>query len=246
MKAIAIPAYRRPDYLEQNLAALVAAKPDGYKVFVSLDKYMQPRHPLKRQQEPEMGRVLARYADKLDLTVQQHTERKGIDAGTHSAPALAFSKGAEFVVYVEEDGVVATDALRLSEWYVSRDVPENELCLRLSNVQSDPSKPDDIMYTPKPHFGPFCWVATRFQWESYFNKFWFDNSFVAETGKAGWDYNVFWAASELGLRVAYPLLSRAKNIGREKGEHTTIEHWDAVYGKQGELAQVSSAEYRIV
>src|SRR3990172_790580 len=110
MKTISLPVYRRPDTLKKALDAIRSNKTEGYTLYVSA--------------EPGPPEVLdlIKKIDWIEVRLRQNALQRGLNDNICSTIQWAFEEGSEFNITVEDDVVLAPDALDLAEWF--RKLPE--------------------------------------------------------------------------------------------------------------------------
>lgn len=193
-RAIAIPTYNRLDHLEQSLDSLYSQNPELLKLY-DVYIYAEPNkeiHDFLRK----------RFKKKLFKSVhmQLHPRSQGLVKNTSGVVRWAFSKGADFVLYLEDDIVLGSDVLELAEYYYSNySRLDNFLWLVLFNkTQGGRAE----ILKPYPLHHPWGVIYPRAGWEKY-----------RETWEAGGHFPVYKKILERGEMVLQPEVSRARNIG---------------------------------
>ncbi len=134
-----------------------------------------------------------------------------------------FKNGIEFNVALEDDAVLSPDALEFAEWfyalpnrseyvYCSLGDPHYRTERALENEYRDVHECRSI-YTS-------AWCFTKFEW-AWMREWW--NRHLRT--QVGWDWSLAYAMETHNKRSLYPLVSRAKNIGRV-GVHSYPEFFD--------------------
>jgi len=212
VKAIAVLAYNRPDYLHRTLTALSACRGiEDYTVVVSVDD---------GQHQKETAKV-ARSFPCVNVKLL-HYRRLGVDEHPRWLYDVLF-RNHDFIVAIEDDVVPSPDALELCDWF--HDLPEQSqyACLCLHSHSRCPDHP--LMVREHMRFSPWGWAFTRDTWNKYLLPEW---NLKPETphGGVGWDWSVNLTIQRHGLKVLYPSLSRTLNIGRERGTYENPVSWD--------------------
>lgn len=167
------------------------------------------------QQDVQLG-IIEEFATwHQNVVVCVHSERLGVLGNPFHAMSEAF-ENAEVVALAEEDVEVASDIL---EYY--------EEALRYTNIAcawSDRDGKSDQLEL-RSWFNPWGWVTTREMWESVLKPTWdLDYSSATDEGPGGWDCNIgLRVLPDRGLKAAFPMRSRTKNIGKHAGVHAHPE-----------------------
>lgn len=80
--------------------------------------------------QDEMAQIAARYLPADQTTIMRNETRLGVRENPKAAIAAAFSAGSEFNLCLEEDFLLAPDALSLADWYIANAQP-HWFCLNL-------------------------------------------------------------------------------------------------------------------
>jgi hypothetical protein len=136
-----------------------------------------------------------------------------------------FRRGAEFCVYLEEDIVLADDAINLCNWYFNLQNVNDYLCLNLYNHNSNEFA-DNPEYNNvvglDTNFSCLGVGITRYQWYTYFKP-----NFKSST--YGWDFAMTNVIYEKQLKVLKPAVSRSRHIGFWGGVHYRPAVHDPIY-----------------
>lgn len=209
LRAITLTAFNRPGYLREVLESLrVNRNLDQFHLHIAL--------------EPGCAEVfeVCRSIDFIPTTIHQNVSLIGLRGNTYRLLQQVFAAGYDSVVYCEDDVVLGPDALDLALWYLNHaTLPHETRCLCLHNGASTVQRDPRIVNThPINDFAPVGFVATRPQWETFFQQRWHADA-------QGWDFGV---TSGTG-RIAAPNVSRSHHIGRFGGTHYVAEHHDPYY-----------------
>lgn len=198
MKTISIPTNDRPEYLQRVIDSILAA--DGHEDW-TLCFSMEPNY----QTREIIGRL------RVPMRCSFNSTQKGCDANTFLAADFAFSLGAEFNLYLEEDTVISKDALTLADEFRAREDNEpSVLCLRRWHASQDVVRPLDV--EPANHGLLGNGFAYSMKWyRKHIRSWWFYHT--PELGGFGWDWSLSWGLEKQGIRQYRPLVNRSQNIG---------------------------------
>jgi glycosyltransferase involved in cell wall biosynthesis len=211
MKTITVLAYNRPDYLRVCLANLSRCRGiDGYEVIVSIDGGA-----------PKETKDSAEY---YRFQVDQLLGHYGIDTHNFCVYENLFMQAFEFNISLEDDVILSPDALELAEWFYNHPNRDSYAFLSLGDPMYRKGRvhshevyeihESQSIYTS-------AWCFSREQWQrmqSHWNR-------PLKT-QLGWDWSLSYTLWEQKWRALYPLVSRARNIGRV-GVHSHPEFFDA-------------------
>jgi hypothetical protein len=244
MRAITITGYRRPHLFRDLLVSLRANDLAGWRVFVQVEP-----SPVAG----EFAEIAATLLDGIAHEVAINPQRLGVRLNPFQLLDRVVAGGADLVLYLEEDLLLAPDTTRLALWYEEAHRP-TFLCLSLlaggcgsAGVMSYPAYADLLF--PAGSFNSLGFVLHREQWYAHFRDHWMvdDCCNVGPSGAAisGWD----WAISHHLLRtpdlwVIQPAAARSVHTGRENGEYCTALFHDLAFADLP-LAPPSSLPYRL-
>lgn len=199
MKTISIPTNNRPELLQQCLEAILKCpENDDWTPVFSCEPH------------PETISVVERYSKRWkDARIWYNPVQMGIHTNTFLAPAFAMALYPEFNLYLEDDIVVAADALALCEQFRVSGLP-GMVAFRRWHKTEDAGRPLDVQPNGHGLLGDgFAWHAR--DWP-LIRRFWF----YYQDGIPGdmWDWSVSWAMDNV-LRTPQwrPLVPRSQNIG---------------------------------
>jgi len=209
MRTVTILSYNRPEYLEQCIHALIDCRGvDNYAVLVSVDG----GSPLKIKVPPSWEIVY----------LQNHY---GIDHHNAKCYNAVFdrSNDVDFNVALEDDVILSPDALELADWFYGMWDAEDYAFCSLGDPHYRKVVPRDENYREIHECRSIytsAWCFSRAQWERMRPEW----NRQLKT-QLGWDWSLAMAMHEYGWKSLYPLVSRARNIGRV-GVHSHEEFFD--------------------
>src|SRR5574340_426440 len=127
----------------------------------------------------------------------------GCDRNMFRSISQCFEYGSEFHVQIEDDTLLAPDALDLADWFFNHPERDNYVLLNLHAHSKDLSQPLDI----HEHYGftSWGWAITREMWERWILPNWGGKHRVHPMR---WDWSVSYALRKNGLKTLSPILSR--------------------------------------
>ena len=156
-----------------------------------------------------------------NLEVVYWPEHLGVTEHPRRLLQYAFiERGSSFNLHLEDDTVLAPDAIRLVEWFRSL-IPDPAHILSLHS-RSTSLDCDPALVEPRDDFGVWGWACGSYVARKYILPWWNHR----RTEPLGWDHSLTGVVEMYGLKVVSPALSRVENIGREGGAHQTPEGWD--------------------
>jgi|SRR5665213_4377 len=211
INTITICAYNRPDYLQQVLESLHVALrlcPEFKveRIFIGVD---------------DGGLTNPIEFDGYNLEVVYWPEHLGVTEHPRRLLQYVFiERGSSFNLHLEDDTVLAPDAIRLVEWFRTL-MPDPSHILSLHSRSLSPGCDTKGVIT-RPDFGVWGWATTSYAARKYILPWWNHR----RTEPLGWDHSLTDVVRKYKLKVLSPALSRVANIGREGGAHQTPEGWD--------------------
>jgi hypothetical protein len=237
MKSITLVAWNRSVYTKKVLKSLEKCNTKGYSLFVGLEPGC-----------PEVFRVIKEFADKKVLPVKiiQNKKRLGVDYNNYNVYNIAFSEGSEFNVALEDDSVLSPDALDLANWFFRYKKRDNYLLLNLFNNSTNKKSP--LILKETSGFCPWGYCITKKMFEKWLKQNWMRhkldlNLIFYKLGwyrlcnQIGYDWFISAVMKKNNLKSLTPVLSRTRNIGREKGTHCTPELYDQQFSKDFTLGE---------
>jgi hypothetical protein len=194
MKVITTTHYNRPEYTRRCLEHLSRCRGiEHYLVLPVVDK------------GDDETRALIEEIDFCESTPCFQNRRVGCDRNIYEALERGFQVS-DYVIQVEDDVLLAPDALRFFEWAQSNEQDQGLFTITAYHRTLQPEDPFACQRVC--WFIPWGWATWRSRWTEI---------------RECWDFNA-WDGSlnhrTRGSRATLlPLLSRAQNIGAEKGAH---------------------------
>ena len=244
--AIAMTAWRRPQYLRQTLASW--AQVDGIKDVAEFRICLDPSDRLDK-----MLAVIAEARGDygLDITARVNTRHLGVSVNPVEGGTAVFCEhpDVDFIVMAEEDLIVADDTLRYLTW--ARDTFRDDPMVLLACAHS-PDSPaadaDPAAVVLLPRFRCWIWGTWRDRWEKTLRPTW-DRDYSSGTPdhpETGWDYNIdLRIIPQGGYVCALPLASRSQNIGRFEGVHADAGVYEGTLNPSFR-EKFGEAEYKVV
>jgi hypothetical protein len=207
VNSLSLSAYNRPEYLHRVVQAINACDSSGFDcVFVVIDK---------GNKEAEILFEIERLA--LPQTILLQTEHVNISKNILTALRLAFSQS-DFNVHIEDDIVIAPDALRFALWVKEQ---KADFCEFFSRNQDQSAEIGAASY--HPHFNPWGWACTKTIFTRYMEPDW--NSRLCPSNRNLWDLAMHAVMEKHQLTALRPHLSRSLNIGRIS-TNETVDYFD--------------------
>lgn len=222
MKTITFPVGYRKNYLEQFLACLESQDLSDYTVFCSIEN------------SPVCLEVL--QASSIDLNILH--KPNSIGRPSHSGArdnmfnvlSTAFASGSTFNLHLEDDLLLAPDAINLANWYYEnyKDNPLTYTSYGLFGFQ--PGGEDYSALEEVPFFEGLGWCAFKENWEACYRNSWYDNTLAKKYFTAhGWDWSVQAYFKEYKCKAIRPRINRTQHNGRIGGTCCTVQHHDKHY-----------------
>jgi hypothetical protein len=216
MKTITVLAWRRPEYTKRCLEALAKCRGvENYRVSVSVDG------PI----ECPLTNNAAAVAFDAMVGVSRWPDNLGVAEHPVRAFDIAFACGSDFHVSIEDDCLLAPDALKLADWFYAHPNRDQWAFLNLGHIQGDGWDHPMEVCESSQIVSPWCWAFTRESWAKI-RPYWNQKVQVPQ----GWDWSLSYTMALNGWTSLYPYLSRAYNIGKEGGVHTVPSAYDAELG----------------
>jgi hypothetical protein len=208
-RTISLTVCDRPEYLCRTLDSLARNDLTGWNLVIALE-------PVS-----DACAQLCRAVSFMPKMIIANPHRLGVRMNPFNVLDYVFYKGSHLNLYLEDDLVLAPDALALAAWYGEQLAGDSfggrrTLCMRLCV----PSRGGDSCETVRfgREFAPVGFVLGREQWTRYFRPVWFDNGHELAPA-VGWDWSVqATLRRDPGLHVAAPVMSRTNHIG-DVGTH---------------------------
>jgi hypothetical protein len=207
--AVTMTAFKRPKYLQTALDSL--KKNDGLADYV-----------LNFGVEPGNDEVIqiCKSVNFMQSNTVVNPSRLGVRNNPYELLKRTFNSGAEGVLYLEDDIIISSDAVRLATWYLNHPRRNEFLCLNLYNHDSQ-ADADPAATFAGSKFSALGFALTKEQWATHFEPAW-------KRDARGWDFSITGLIAS-GLLVLQPRISRSHHIGRDGGTHYRASLHDAIY-----------------
>lgn len=217
--SVAIFLYRRPEYASQTLAALLECA--GWEKIDNVLIFMDNQTP-SNDQALEISRLANRFSDSLSsryphlfVELRPQTRRVGCNKSIRDGMAYAFAIGSDYVIAVEDDILLAPDALLFFLWaadkYKGTHINTVTSYFRIGVGETVPAA---NVVIEQAFFSPWGWATWKSQWMQHLAPALAD---VPER-LMSWDTHMY-ARMNKKMFLVVPVLSRAQNIGLHHGEH---------------------------
>jgi len=225
MKTITFPVGYRTNYLKEFLGCLEKQNLEGYTIFCSAEN------------SPECIKILQDSVLPLNILYKKNSIGKSDHSGAinnmFNVLSHAFDAGSTFNVHLEDDLLLAPDAIDLANWYYEKfkDNPTTYTSYGLFGFA--PRGEDYTALEEVPFFEGLGWCAFKENWEACYKKAWNDKELAKKYygNKHGWDWNVQSFFKEYGFKSLRPLINRTQHNGRIGGTCCTVQHHDRHYTK---------------
>lgn len=218
--AVTMTAWRRPHTVARALRALDIAGLQNCMLYVSIDYH---------DDESWKGIVQAveqaRFHGLVEKKWRVNNPPFGLwprENNAYQTYEWAFSEGADAVLALEDDCVLSVDALQMTEWFLAH-FARKYLFLSFANG----NRCDDVLGKEMEVVesamidSPWAWAFSREAWEK--TKPWWN---CKQLEPKGWDWSLTTAMAINKWISLCPVMSRAKNIGRENGATGGLVYWD--------------------
>lgn len=209
-KTITIAAYNRPAHLKRlinSLARQVTPLHD-YFLVVTVDA--------GGDKFDEVLQV-ANSINFVNKAVIAQKENVGINQNTYDSIHVAFEgMSSQYNLYLEDDLILAPDALALVDWYIDKEPSFHDIsALCLCNLRSESEDPAQLFRSRR--FAAWGFAMSYQRWRQVAEPVWLK-------GERMWDNRVanYIRTRPNSLHNIFPEVSRAKNIGVD-GSHLTKE-----------------------
>jgi len=222
MKTITFPVGYRVPYLKEFLDCLKKQNLEGYTIFCSAEACPPCIQLLKT-----CGLSLNILYKPNSLGYKSHS---GARDNMFNVLNAAFNAGSTFNLHLEDDFLLAPDAVDLANWYYDnyKDKPLTYMSYGLFGFQ--PGGDDYAALEEVPFFEGLGWCAFKENWEACFKNSWYDDTLARKYFDAhGWDWSVQAYFKEYGCKALRPRINRTQHNGRMDGTCCTIEHHDKHY-----------------
>ena len=226
-RAITITGWQRPELFNALLKSLAANDLRGWQIFVQLES---------SEYSEAYCAAAAEILSGVPLSITVNPERLGVRMNPYSLLSRVFEEKADFVLYLEEDLLLAPDATALAQWYATNHRPE-WMCLSLlsggcgsKGFISEPNHPE-LLFAGKS-FNSLGFAFRRNEWEQHIRPAWLSDQIVYTCygqGNGSWDWSVYLhVIMTEGLYTLQPAAARATHTGRY-GMYCGPEFHDAAF-----------------
>ncbi len=169
------------------------------------------------------NKEVARICEKTDfISKQLHVNRHHLGdlENPYQLLTRTFEMGYEAVLYLEDDVVLAPDAVDLALWYLKQTaLVAQTSCLCLYNTGSgEGGDAARVVVSPPQAFSSLGFVITKNQWQAM-QPLWHQDG-------RGWDWGICFGGK---TQIAQPYVSRTHHIGRQGGTHYVAHEHDSMY-----------------
>lgn len=231
MKTITLPVYRRADRVKRLLETLRANRPDGYTLFVSA--------------EPGYQDVIdaVKAIDFMPVHLSVNQQRLGLNRNIQKVLEEAMDAGSEFNIALEDDIVLAPDALRLAEWF--RTYPGSGEYAVCGFFGFGRKSPDPLELESGREFRSWGYCFTRAGWDScVFPGLHYQPTMHRETPFCDlWDFKMQAYFIQYGVKTLHPALSRSNHEGYEDGTNVLADNLTAFFKKPLMSDGLSGSEF---
>jgi hypothetical protein len=222
-KLITLSLYNRLPYTKRVLDAL--AQCEGISEYVVLPVIDRTNFGFDYQDT--FIELLHEYAKDKRLNVENprcHQDNVGCNRNIYTALNTGF-RYADFLIHLEDDIILAKDALRYFEWAnATYKDDKNVFTIDAYNNEAHTHFPDSRLVKRSQSFKPWGWATWKDRWLEIENRWQYDYSKRQDFPMGGgWDVCMKHCLRGNRCRI-YPTLSRCLNIG-EIGIHTPSKEW---------------------
>ena len=216
-KVITVTLYNRLDYAEQCLTHINNAYgSSNYSILVSIDG-------------SDISSEMFDLANKLSMSnycIVEHCINQGCNRNIYNTLNWGFSLS-DYVIMVEEDILLARDALQYFEWAAEQYKDDQDVFSVCGYQRQSKQGKGAYSVGRHPTFYPWGWATWMDRWQGIRNEFQIGygsrTGFNGEVISGTWD--VIMKKKLRGNRsTILPEVSRVKNIG-EVGAHTPSPEW---------------------
>lgn len=219
---ITVSLFNRPDYSRQVLDHLAKCiNVEHFQILVNIDK---------SPYQEELAELVAEFSTDLDIYSHMCPKNLGCNKAIYECLDWGF-EDADFNVHIEDDILLAQDALQYFEYCANTYVNRQAIFTvdGYNNQPYDLSSNKQYELNATKSFKPWGFGIWKDRWESIKDRWQFGYGSIYEQGKrvldsGGWDVNMKKNLKGDRYRI-YPRLARTKNIGAKGGVHTPSEEW---------------------
>ena len=223
MKTITFPVGYRPNYLTEFLNCLGQQNLEGWTIFCSAEN------------SPACIKILQESDLNLNILYKKNSigrkDHAGAKDNMFNAISTAFLSGSTFNLHLEDDFLLAPDAVDLANWYYEtyKDKPLSYISYGLFGFQ--PRGIDYSVLEEVPFFEGLGWCTFKEGWEECYKKAWYDDTLTKKYFSAhGYDWNIQAFFKEYNYKALRPLINRTQHNGRIDGTCCSPQFYDTHYG----------------
>jgi hypothetical protein len=186
------------------------------------------------EDSPECINILRNSNLELNILYKQSSigvpSHSGARDNMFNVLNAAFSNGSTFNLHLEDDLLLAPDAINLANWYYDNYINDPMKYISYGMFGFQPRGDDYTALEEVPFFEGLGWCAFKENWESCYKLSWYDDSLAVKYFNAhGWDWNVQAYFKEYKCKALRPLINRTQHNGRIGGTCCTVQHHDKHY-----------------
>ncbi|MCG3268824.1 hypothetical protein [Yoonia sp. I 8.24] len=228
-KTITITAMERPALFADMVASLTRCGLDRWHVYVAIE-------PGDHQEA--LAQIAMDLLPSDQITILRNPKQLGVRENPKAAIDAAFGDRSDFNLCLEEDFLLAPDALQLADWYIANAQP-HWVCLNLLAAScgstgnlSAPAYPE-LLFESKG-FSSIGLGLTRRNWDQL-RPHWSAPTAIRRKGYHdiavdGWDHALFaHLLKHPALRSIHPVAARCTHVGAT-GTYCTPTFQDAAFG----------------
>jgi hypothetical protein len=228
-KTITITAMERPALFADMVNSLTHCGLDDWHVFIAIEP---------GDQQDIIAQIAQDVLPTDQITILRNATMLGVRENPKAAIDAAFATGSQFNLCLEEDFLLAPDALQLADWYIAH-VQPHWMCLNLLAANcgctgnlSDP-KHQELLFESKG-FNSLGVGFTRHNWVRL-RQFWSAPKTIPRKGKldlafAGWDHALFaHLLKHPEMRAIHPVAARCTHTGAT-GTYCKPQFHDDAFG----------------
>ncbi len=218
---ITMSLFNRPEYSRQALDHLhKCINSNQYQVLVHID-----RSPYT----DELMEMVAEYSSDLDIHCFSPSKNLGCNRSVYECLDWSF-EDADFNIHIEDDILLAKDALQYFEWCAKEFVDDKTIFTvdGYNNVPYELNSNKEYEILKTPSYKPWGWCIWKDRWSNIKDNWGFSYGAIYEQGKriydgGSWDLKMKKLLRGDRCRI-FPTLARSRNIG-EVGLHTPSKEW---------------------
>lgn len=240
-KAIIITVNNPYDYAKDLLEQLIKLTPVGYDVYIAVEPKYYVNEERKNNLLELANKLFSVCGNQVHICLNK--TQLGVCNNPYNTLAYVFNDlGYQYVLYLEEDLILGSDIIQVSDWYGGQEtVDPNLVALCLCNRTSTRSGLDPRKFITSKDFKALGVGIHKSQWNNYFRNLWHRDF-------RGWDWSIIeYLHNSTGKYVIIPELSRATHKNTLGGAHfRTGQHWKDYKNMVLNTEYVPTSEFFIV